>query len=157
MVYFFSIKRNYAQVESLTQSELSAIEQIAAKNGIHVKIELIENGTIIYLDDTFPKEKFLQLKVIFFQNNKVQDPKELPEKYGIWHDSVTGDTLYFSVSGFEFLQFSLKVIAQFFTQEEGKDLIANISKRVLKEKPGKPEPVTIPESKKVARKKPVKK
>jgi hypothetical protein len=88
MVYFFSVKRNYPQVESLTQSEVSPIERIAAKSGIHVKTELIENGNIVYLDYTFPKENFLKLKAIFFQNTKIQDPKHLPEKYGIWHDSV---------------------------------------------------------------------
>ncbi len=143
MVYFFSVKRNYPQVESLTQSELSTIEQIAAKSGIHVKIELIENGTIIYLDDTFPQDKFLKLKEIFFQNTKIQDPKDLPEKYGIWHDSVTGDTLYFAASGEEFLQFSLKVIGQFLSQGDGKDLMANIYKRVVKEKPGQKTNVVI--------------
>ncbi len=135
MVYFFSMKRNYPQVESLTQSELSTIEQIASKSGIRVKIEVIENGTIVYLDDSFPKEQFLKLKEIFFQNTKVQDPKQLPERYGIWHDSVTGDTLYFAASGEEFLQFSLRVIGQFLSQGDGKNLMANICKRVVKETP----------------------
>ena len=134
MVYFFSLKRNYAQIESLTQSELSTIEQIAAKSGIHVKIELVENGTIVYLDDSFPKEHFLKLKEIFFQNAAVHDLNHLPEKYGIWHDSVTGDTKYFTASGEGFLQFSLKTMSYFLHKGDVEELITKICKRVNTEK-----------------------
>ncbi len=35
----------------MTQAELSAIEQISAVNGVHLKIELIEQWAIVYLDE----------------------------------------------------------------------------------------------------------
>ncbi len=130
-MYFFSLKRNYTQIESLTQSELSAIERIAAKSGIHVKIEVIENGTIIYLDDTFPKEHFLKLKETLLHNVKVLPPDTLPEKYGTWHDSVSGDMIYFSASGEEFLQFSSKIITQFLGKGEGSKLVSKIHERII--------------------------
>ncbi len=129
MVYYFSIRRNYPQPESLTQAEFSAIEQIAAKKGIRVKVEIIDNGTIIYLDDTFPKENFLRLKEIFIQNAKLLNPDNLPEKYGTWYDSVTDQTLYFAASGEEYIRFSLSSIAQFISGD-GSKLISDIYKRL---------------------------
>jgi hypothetical protein len=70
------------------------------------------------------------LKDNFLRNAKVQSPDSLPERYIIWHNSMTGDTIYFAPSGEEFLQFSLSVIAQFIGKGEGVTLIGEITKRI---------------------------
>ncbi len=68
MVYYFSLRSNAPIVKSLIQAELSMIERISATNGIHVRIEPIQYGAVVNLDNTFPKELLFKFKKIYLQN-----------------------------------------------------------------------------------------
>ncbi len=118
----------------MTQAELSAIERILAESGIHVKIEVIEHGAIVYLDDTFPKEMFLKFRSLYLQNTRIHDVDHLPAKYMTWHDSLSGDTIYFSAPVEQYLQKKLEVIREFIGAVEQASLMEDIYKRLVKEK-----------------------
>ncbi len=132
MPYYFSLRSNVPIVASLTQAELSAIEQVTAANGVHVKIELIEHGAIVYLDDTFPKDRLLRFRSIYLRDTTFYDPAHLPPAYMTWHDSVTGDSIYFAAPVNQYLQNKLDVIREFIGPELGAKLMEDIYKRIVK-------------------------
>ncbi len=78
MVYFFSLISNTPIIKELSQEELAVIEHILAANGIQVKIEAIQYGAIVYLDDTFPKEQLLRFKKTYLENTQVYDAGPSP-------------------------------------------------------------------------------
>ncbi len=131
MVYYFSLRSNAPIVKSLTQAELSAIEQISATNGIHVRIEPIQYGAIVYLDDTFPKEQLYKFKKIYLQNTQIYDAGHLPEKYIIWYDSLTQETIYFAATVEQYLQNKLAAIREFIGPNLGSALMGDIYKRIV--------------------------
>ncbi len=132
MVYYFSLRSNAPIVKSLSQAELSAIERISVLNGIHVRIELIQYGAIIYLDDTFPKERFFKFKKIYLQNTQIYDTGHLPQEYMIWHDSLSEETIYFGASVEQYLQNKLLAIREFIDPKQGETLMGDIYKRIVK-------------------------
>ncbi len=132
MVYFFSLRSNVPIVASMTQAELSVIEQISAANGVHVKIEVIEHGAIVYLDDTFPKEQLSKFKGIYMRNTQVFDADHLPPKYMAWYDSVTRETIYFAAPVEQYLQNKLEAIREFIGPAAGAKLMEDIYKRIVK-------------------------
>ncbi len=131
MVYFFSLRSNTPIVKSLTQAELSAIERISATNGIHVRIEPIQYGAIVYLDDTFPKEQLFKFKKIYLQKTHIHDADHLPEKYMMWYDSLTGETIYFSASVEQYLQNKVSAIQEFIGLKQGATILGEIYKRIV--------------------------
>ncbi len=132
MVNFFSLRSNTHLVGGMTQAELSAIEHILAANGIHVKIELIEHGAIVYLDDTFPKEQLFKFKGIYMRNTQVFDADHLPPKYMTWYDSLTRETVYFAAPVEQYLQNKMEAIREFIGPEAGAKLMEDIYKRIVK-------------------------
>ncbi len=131
MVNFFSLRSNTPIVGGLTQAELSAIEHILAMNGIRVKIELIEHGTIVYLDDTLPKEQLFKFKGIYMRNTQVFDVDHLPPKYMTWYDSITRETIYFAAPVEQYLQNKLEAIREFIGPAAGARLMEDIYKRIF--------------------------
>jgi hypothetical protein len=131
MVYFFSLRSNFPIVASMTQAELSAIEVISTKNGIHVKIEPIEQGAIVYMDDTFPKERFLQFRSIYLQNTQKFDKDRLPAEYMTWYDSMTGETVYFAAPVRQYLQNKLDAVKAFIGPTLGAKLMEDIYRRIV--------------------------
>jgi len=132
-VRYFIVKRNFPEMEILTQSELSVLEKISDQIDTSVSIEHIENGNIIYLSESFPAERFNQLRDTFLQNVDLIDPALLPEEYGEWYDSIFGETLYFETTGDKYLQLIINII-RYFTGEDpqASDLIKRIFKRIVK-------------------------
>ncbi len=104
MPYFFSLGSNVPIVTRLTQTELSAIEAVSATNGVHVKIELIEHGAIVYLDETFPAVQLLKFRSIYLHDTQVYDATHLPPAYMTWYDSITKETIYFAAPVQQYLQ-----------------------------------------------------
>ncbi len=131
MVYFFSLRSNVPIVASMTQAELTAIEQICATCGVQVKIETIEHGAIVYIDDSFPKAKLLKFRDIYLQNTRRHDAQHLPASYMTWYDSLTGETIYFSASSEQYLQNKLAAVKEFIGDKAGAQLMADIYKRIL--------------------------
>ncbi len=112
-------------------SELSAVEQISESNGIHVRIEAIENGAIVYLDEAFTTENFLKFKRLYLKNVQKFDKDHLPAKYMEWYDSVTKETVCYITSINQFLQNLLAIIREFIGAELGAALMGEIYTRIL--------------------------
>jgi hypothetical protein len=112
------------------QSELSAIEQISESNGIHVGIELIENGAIVYIDEAFTKDNFLKFKKIYLTKAQIFDIDHLPAKYMEWYDSVTQETVYYITSVEQYLQNLLSISREFIGPERGAALMEDITTRI---------------------------
>jgi hypothetical protein len=133
MVYFFTLRSNSPIVKDLSQEELAVIEHILAANGIHVKIEAIQYGAIVYLDDSFPKEQFLRFKKTYLENTQVCDAGHLPAKYMTWHDSVTGETIHFADPLDQYLHNKLAATREFIGSELGSMLMRDIYTRIVSE------------------------
>ncbi len=131
MVYYFSLRSNVPIVASLTPAELTAIEQVAAASGVHVKIETIEHGAVVCLDDTFPKERLLQFRNIYLHDTKRHDAAHLPAAYMTWYDSITRETIYFSAPVTQYLQNKLAVIKAFIGEKTGAKLMEDFYRRTI--------------------------
>ncbi len=131
MVYFFSLRSNIPIVASLTPAELTAIEQVSAASGVHVKIETIEHGAIVYLNDTFPKARLLQFRDIYLRNTQRHDAAHLPTAYMTWCDSITHETIYFSAPVAQYLQNKLDVIKAFIGEKASAKLMEDIYLRIV--------------------------
>ncbi len=132
MPYFFSLRSNVPIVASLTQAEISAIEAVSAANGVHVKIEIIEHGAIVYLDETFPAAQLLKFRNLYLRGTHICDAAHLPPAYMTWHDSITKETIYFTAPVEQYIQNKLAVIQEFIGAERGAKLMEDIYRRIAK-------------------------
>ncbi len=130
-VYFFSLRSNVPIVASLTPVELTAIEQVSAVNGVHVKIETIEHGTIVYLDDTFPKARLLQFRDIYLHKTQRHDAAHLPTACMTWYDSITHKTIYFFAPVAQYIQNMIDVIKAFIGEKAGAKFMEDIYRRIV--------------------------
>jgi hypothetical protein len=129
MVYFISLRGSNQVIAHLSQSELSVLEHIAEAIGIHTRIERIENGSIFYLDKTFPEEELLKFKKIYLTNAQIFDKDHLPEGYLEWYDSVTQEIVYYLISAEHYLQNVSAIIREFIGSEVAGTMMADIYKR----------------------------
>ncbi len=97
-----------------------------------MKIELIEHGAIVYLDDTFAKDRLLKFRSIYLRNTRMYDADHLPAKYMTWYDSLTGETVYFAAPLEQYLQNKLDMIKVFIGLEKDAKLMEDIYKRIVK-------------------------
>ncbi len=134
MVYFFSLKSNVPIVASMTQAEFTAIEQVCATCGVRVRIEAVEQGAIVYLEDTFPKERLLKFRDIYLRGAARYDAGHLPASYMTWHDSLTGETIFFAAPVKQYLHNKLEAIREFIGDAAGAKLMEDIYRRIVKVK-----------------------
>ncbi|OLS15255.1 MAG: hypothetical protein RBG13Loki_1112 [Promethearchaeota archaeon CR_4] len=131
MVYYFSLRSTTPLLERLTPAEIAALERITVSVGIHLKIELIQNGAILFFDETFSEENFILFKKIFLKNAQIYDADHLLGQYIIWYDSVSKETIYYNTSVEQYIQNIFSLIRKFIGSKQGAGLMEDISRRMF--------------------------
>jgi len=126
------MRRNVEEVAKLTPSQIATIERISEERKLPVNIEQIANGVVVYVGDTFSRERLLEIRSKLLQNVDLLDPSHLPDHYVEWFDSFTGERFYFQVSGGEkFVQVVSALFKSFLQDERTSEILSRVREKVL--------------------------